>query len=101
MKLSVIIGTRPEIIKMSPIIRECERLDIDYFIIHTGQHYSYKMDQVFFEKLELPKPKYNLNIGSGSHAYQTGNILIGIEKIFAQADFPAIYREWREIQSGI
>jgi len=80
-KISIIVGTRPEIIKMSPIIRECERLNLNYFILHTGQHYSYNMDRVFFEQLELPKPQYNLDVGSGSHAEQTGKILIGIEKI--------------------
>ena len=81
MKICIVVGTRPEIIKMSPIIRECERLKLDYFILHTGQHYSYNMDQVFFEQLELPQPKYNLEIGSGSHAEQTGKILIEIEKV--------------------
>ncbi len=81
MKLSIIIGTRPEIIKMSPIIRECERRSLDYFILHTGQHYSYNMDKVFFKQLELPAPKYNLDIGSGSHAQETGKMLIGIENI--------------------
>ena len=81
MKISITVGTRPEIIKMSPIIRECEQLDLDYFILHTGQHYSYNMDQVFFEQLELPKPKHNLDVGSGSHAEQTGKILIGVEKV--------------------
>jgi len=81
MKLSIIIGTRPEIIKMSPMIRECERRGLNYFILHTGQHYSYNMDEVFFKQLELPAPKYNLNIGSGSHAQETGKMLIGIEKI--------------------
>ncbi len=55
MKTSVILGTRPEIIKMSSVIRECERLDLDYFILHTGQHYSYGMDRVFFEGLEYEK----------------------------------------------
>jgi UDP-N-acetylglucosamine 2-epimerase (non-hydrolysing) len=81
MKISIIVGTRPEIIKMSPIIRECEKLKLDYFILHTGQHYSYTMDRVFFEQLDLPPPKYNLDVGSGSHAEQTGKILTGIEKI--------------------
>jgi len=81
MKISIIVGTRPEIIKMSPIIRECEKQNLDYFILHTGQHYSYDMDRAFFEQLELPPPKYNLDVGSGSHAEQTGNILIGVEKI--------------------
>ena len=81
MKISIILGTRPEIIKMSPIIRECEALGLDFFILHTGQHYSYNMDKVFFEQLKLPDIKYNLDIGSGSHAEQTGRMLIGIEKI--------------------
>lgn len=81
MIISIIIGTRPEIIKMSPIIRDCERLNLDYFILHTGQHYSYNMDYIFFEQLELPQPRYNLDIGSGSHAEQTGKIIIGVEKI--------------------
>ena len=81
MKLSIIIGTRPEIIKMSPMIRECERRGLNYFILHTGQHYSYNMDKVFFKQLELPAPKYNLDVGSGSHAQETGKMLIGIEKI--------------------
>jgi UDP-N-acetylglucosamine 2-epimerase (non-hydrolysing) len=81
MKLSIIIGTRPEIIKMSPIIRECEQLNLNYFILHTGQHYNYNMDKVFFEQLELAKPLYNLDVGSGFHGEQTGKILIGIEKI--------------------
>jgi UDP-N-acetylglucosamine 2-epimerase (non-hydrolysing) len=81
MKICIVVGTRPEIIKMSPIIRECERLDLDYFILHTGQHYSYNMDKVFFEQLELPQPKYNLEVGSGTHGEQTAKIIIGIEKI--------------------
>jgi len=81
MKISIIVGTRPEIIKMSPIIRECIGLNVDFFILHSGQHYSFNMDRVFFEQLELPQSKYNLNVGSGSHAEQTSKILIGIEKV--------------------
>jgi len=83
-KIAIILGTRPEIIKMSPVIRECERRGEDYFILHTGQHYSYKMDRVFFEELELPQPKYNLDVGSGTHAEQTGKIMIGAEKILVK-----------------
>jgi len=81
MKFSVILGTRPEIIKMSSIIRECEKGDLNYFILHTGQHYSYNMDKVFFKQLELPRAKYNLDVGSGSHAEETGKMLMGIERI--------------------
>jgi UDP-N-acetylglucosamine 2-epimerase (non-hydrolysing) len=79
--ISIILGTRPEIIKMSPIIRECETQGHDYFVLHTGQHYSYEMDGAFFDDLELPKPQYNLDVGSGSHAEQTARILTGVEKI--------------------
>lgn len=81
MKICIILGTRPEIIKMSPIIRYCIKSNLDYFILHTGQHYSYELDQSFFEDLKLPEPKYNLNIGSGSHAVQTSGLLVGIEDV--------------------
>jgi len=84
MNISIILGTRPEIIKMSPVIRECEKQDLDYFILHTGQHYSYNLDKIFFEDLELPAAKYNLDVGSGTHAEETGKMLIGIEKILRE-----------------
>jgi len=82
--ISIILGTRPEIIKMSPVVRECEKQDLDYFILHTGQHYSYNLDKIFFQDLDLPAPKYNLDVGSGSHAEETGKMLIGIEKILKE-----------------
>jgi UDP-N-acetylglucosamine 2-epimerase (non-hydrolysing) len=81
MKIAVVIGTRPEIIKMAPVVRELENNRANYFILHTGQHYSYNLDRVFFEQLRLPDAKYNLEVGSGSHAEQTGKILIGVEKV--------------------
>jgi UDP-N-acetylglucosamine 2-epimerase (non-hydrolysing) len=80
MKIAIVLGTRPEIIKMSPIIRECERLKIEFFILHTGQHYSYNMDKIFFDTLKLPEPKLNLNVGSGTHGEETARALVGIEK---------------------
>ncbi len=82
MKIAIILGTRPEIIKMSPIIRICSKSSkVTYFILHTGQHYSYNLDEIFFQELELPKPSYNLRIGSGTHAEQVGRMMINIEKI--------------------
>jgi len=81
MKIGIILGTRPEIIKLSSIIRGCRRLKISYFIVHTNQHYSENMDAVFFRELDLPKPKYNLAIGSGSHGEMTGRMMIGMEEI--------------------
>ncbi len=80
-KVAIIVGTRPEIIKMSPIIKECMKRKLDFFVLHTGQHYSYNLDGIFFEQLDLPQPKYNLGVGSGTHAEEIGKILIGIEKV--------------------
>jgi UDP-N-acetylglucosamine 2-epimerase (non-hydrolysing) len=67
-RIAIILGTHPEIIKMSPVIRACEDQNRDYFVLHTGQHYLYTMDRVFFEQLELPEAEYNLDVGSGTHA---------------------------------
>jgi UDP-N-acetylglucosamine 2-epimerase (non-hydrolysing) len=53
MKIAIVLGTRPEIIKMAPIIRVLERKGRDYFILHSGQHYLYNMDRVFFKQLKL------------------------------------------------
>jgi UDP-N-acetylglucosamine 2-epimerase (non-hydrolysing) len=81
MTIAIILGTRPEIIKMAPIIRECEHRALDYFVLHTGQHYSHQMDSIFFEQLELPAARYNLDVGSASHAEQTGKIMAGVETV--------------------
>lgn len=72
MKFAIILGTRPEIIKMSPIIRACQNRGFEYFILHTGQHYDYEMDKHFFEDLELPSPKYNLGVGGHAYRKQVG-----------------------------
>jgi UDP-N-acetylglucosamine 2-epimerase (non-hydrolysing) len=77
----IVIGTRPEIIKMSPVIRECAHQGIEFQVLHTGQHYSYEMDRIFFEQLNLSAPEYNLDVGSWTHGAQTAAILAGIETI--------------------
>lgn len=82
MKIAVVFGTRPEIIKLSPVIRALAEKKLNFFIVHTNQHYSSNMDEVFLKELNLPKAKYNLRIGSGTHGNMTGRILIEIEKIF-------------------
>ena len=66
---------------MAPVIRECQRRGLDHSIIHTGQHYSYQMDRIFFEQLELPQPDHNLDVGSGNHGEQTGRILADLEAV--------------------
>ena len=93
MNLSIVLGTRPEIIKMSSQIRECEKRGLDYFILHTGQHYSYNMDKVFFEQLRLPEAKYNLDVGSGSHTEEIGKMVIGIEKVLLKENLDVVLVE--------
>ena len=87
-KTCIIIGTRPEVIKMSPVVRACDSLGLDWFMIHTGQHYSYNMDRVFFEQLGLPDARYNLDVGSGlgGHGAQTGRMLAGIEEVLIKEE---------------
>jgi len=92
-KIAIVLGTRPEIIKMAPVIKELERRKTDFFILHSGQHYSYHLTRVFFEQLRLPKAKYNLEVGSGSHAEETGKMLIGIEKVLLKERPDAIMVE--------
>lgn len=84
MKVAIVLGTRPEIIKMAPIISELDRRGRDYFILHTGQHYSYNLDKVFFEQLKLPRIKYNLEVGSSSPGQQTAKMLAGVENVLQQ-----------------
>jgi UDP-N-acetylglucosamine 2-epimerase (non-hydrolysing) len=85
MKFSVVLGTRPEIVKMSPIVRELQRRGLEFDLVHTGQHYSFEMDRVFFRDLELPEPAINLEVGSGTHGAQTGKMLAGLEKFFQES----------------
>lgn len=84
MKIMSIIGTRPEIIKMAPIIDEINKRGINQVILHTGQHYDKEMSDNFFKDLEIPAPNYNINVGSGSHGKQTGHMMEGIEKIMVK-----------------
>jgi UDP-N-acetylglucosamine 2-epimerase (non-hydrolysing) len=81
MSICIVIGTRPEIIKMAPLIRACEKKKLDYFILHTGQHYSYEMDRKFFEDLELKEPKYNLNVGGKEYRKQVGMMIREISEV--------------------
>nr|WP_295001423.1 UDP-N-acetylglucosamine 2-epimerase (non-hydrolyzing) [uncultured Methanobrevibacter sp.] len=81
MKIATILGTRPEIIKMAPIIDEISKRGIDQIILHTGQHYDKEMSDNFFKDLEIPTPDYNIQVGSGSHGKQTGLMMKGIEEV--------------------
>ena len=86
MKIDLIAGARPNFIKISSIIDEIKKsqkdgLNINYRLIHTGQHYDKNMSDSFFKQLNIPKPNVNLNAGGGSQAEQTSKIMIGYESL--------------------
>jgi len=70
MKLMLVVGARPQIIKSAPIIHEVQKhREIELQLVHTGQHYDFEMSKIFFHEMTLPDPIVNLGIGSGSHAW--------------------------------
>ena len=84
MNITIVVGTRPNFMKVSPIIDEIERLKnksvkINYRLVHTGQHYDSNMSDSFFNELKIPKPNVNLECKSGSHAVSTASIMISFE----------------------
>ena len=89
MLVDIIAGARPNFIKIAPIVEAIEAahnkgVDIDYRLVHTGQHYDKKMSGDFFEQLGIPAPDHNLEVGSGTQAEQTGKIMIGYEKLLME-----------------
>ena len=78
MKIAIVVGTRPEIIKMAPVVRACVARKVPHLLVHTGQRYSFELDGVFFEELGLPPPRHNLAIGSGTSAYQIAAVMAGL-----------------------
>src|SRR3990170_3224949 len=81
MKLMLVVGALPQIIKSAPIIHEVQKhREIELQLVHTGQHYDFEMSKIFFHEMTLPDPIVNLGIGSGSHAWQTGNMMIKLER---------------------
>ena len=83
MKVLTIIGARPQFIKAAAVSRVLRQRNTEV-MVHTGQHYDYLMSEVFFNELEIPKPNYNLQVGSAKHSEQTGEMLIRLEPVFEQ-----------------
>ncbi len=85
MKILLVVGARPNFMKMAPLYFEMKKSNhFTPIIVHTGQHYDYEMSQAFFEDLLLPEPDYFLNAGSGTHAEQTSKIMLEFERIVLQ-----------------
>lgn len=78
MRIVSVVGARPEFIQAAPVSRAL-RTGHDEVLVHTGQHYDYRMSQVFFEHLSLPEPDVNLDVGSGSHGQQTAEMVARLE----------------------
>ncbi len=93
MKIVTVIGARPQIIKASALSRAISNTyadKIDEVIVHTGQHYDEKMSDIFFSQLQIPKPNYNLNIGSATHGVQTARMIEGIEQVLQKENPDAL-----------
>ena len=105
MKIVTVIGARPQIIKaaaLSRAIRNHYANQIQEVIVHTGQHYDDNMSQVFFDELQIPRPDYNLHVGSASHGVQTARMTEGIEALLIkeQPDFIVLYGDTNSTLAG-
>src|ERR1035437_5980577 len=85
MKITLIAGARPNFMKIAPIVQAIKAAqqtgqNINYRLVHTGQHYDKKMSQSFFDELNIPEPHINLNCGGGTQAEQTAAIMVAFEK---------------------
>jgi UDP-N-acetylglucosamine 2-epimerase len=106
-KIVSIVGARPQFVKVWPIAAAVDRragegVAIEHVIVHTGQHYSRAMSAAFFEDLAIPEPAVNLGVGSGSHAAQTGRMLIELERVLSElaADAVLLYGDTNSTLAG-
>ncbi len=117
MKIVTVVGARPQFIKSAVVSRTIRQFNANTLdasrltprasrltevIVHTGQHYDEGMSAVFFRELDIPEPKYNLAVGSGAHGKQTGEMLVGIEKVLIdeKPDVVLVYGDTNSTLSG-
>ncbi len=103
MKILTIVGARPQFVKAAALSRElAKHQNIEEIIVHTGQHFDKNMSDVFFEEMEIPKPKYNLDINSVGHGAMTGRMLEGIEKLLLdeKPDWLLVYGDTNSTIAG-
>lgn len=103
MKIFHIVGNRPQFIKLAVFLNATyEHSDIHNIIIHSGQHYGYEMSKIFFDDLKIPKVDYNLEVGSGTHGFQTGNMLVKLDPVLSreQPDVVVVYGDTNTTLAG-
>lgn len=101
MKIVTVVGARPQFIKAAAVSRVLRKEHTEV-LVHTGQHYDNNMSDIFFEELHIPNPDFHLGIGSGSHARQTAEMLVGIEKVITdeKPDFLMVYGDTNSTLAG-
>jgi UDP-N-acetylglucosamine 2-epimerase len=102
MKIVSVVGARPQFIKSAPVSIAITQAGHHEFLLHTGQHYDYGMSEIFFEELGIKAPSLNLGVGSGTHAQQTGQMLIGIEAVLLsqKPDVVLVYGDTNSTLAG-
>lgn len=104
MKVATVVGARPQFIKAATVSRALvnNRPDVIEILVHTGQHFDTNMSEVFFDELDIPRPKYNLGVGGGTHGQNTGRMIEQIEQvIFAERpDYLLVYGDTDSTLAG-
>ena len=103
-KIFTVVGARPQFIKAAVVSRAFVkyRSDVQEILVHTGQHYDANMSSVFFDELNIPHPKYNLNIGGGTHGQNTGRMIEKLEELMQQEkpDWVLVYGDTDSTLAG-